>query len=454
MIIIKNARFADGSLHSLALSGGQFSETHRQKSEEHIAEAHLSLEAYAARSQDPAWIAAQTGPLLVDARGELVVPGGIDVHLHSRDPGFPEKETWGTLGEAAFRGGVVAVVDMPNTEPPTLYREEILDKAARARASGLYFKFLLGVTAENLEGLPALLQDPSLPLCGLKIYYGQSTGNLHFVDLEQLATKVPQLHNSMLVFHAEDQNCIDRHSRALSPTGDYASVTESYAVHSLIRDSDSAVQATTALIRWAKRWKRAIHIAHVSTPDEMALIAAARAEGVHISSEVCPHHLLLSVHDYEQLGGFLKVNPPVRSRVEVDLLRRYMGQGSIDCFVTDHAPHTKAEKLRPYSSCPSGIPAIEFYWPLFAQACALSGASMATLLSMVSSTPARLFGFPRLGHLAPGYLASFVWLSSEEPRTISPDQVKAHCGWSPYIGTRVPVCVKATWQEGTCRYIA
>jgi dihydroorotase len=453
VICISNIRYLDGSLHRLRIAAaGQILEAKPQGKLLPPPGGALSLARYAELSSDPSWHM-RAAPLEIDAAGEILAPAAIDAHVHSRDPGFPDKESWDTLAQAAYRGGVVAVVDMPNTFPPTLDRENIRDKAARADKSGLGYRFLLGVTAENLPRIPELLRDKTLPLCGLKIYYGQSTGNLRFVDLEQLAHKVPQLQDYMLVFHAEDQCRIDCQSRALSPEADYASVPSSYAVHSQIRDSESALQASIAILQWAQRWKRRVHIAHVSTPDEMALIAAARRDGIPVSCEVCPHHLLLSTLDYERLGGFLKVNPPVRSESEMLLLRRYLAEGSIDCFVTDHAPHTTREKRQPYATCPSGMPASEFFWPLFYHACKLSGTSAAALLPMVSSTPARLFGFPGLGQLAAGYAASFVWLREEE-HTVTPESVAAHCGWSPYTGTRLPLRVQATWQEASCKFIA
>ncbi len=451
MISIKNARFADGKFYSFTISNSCFSGVFTQESLEAVLPSTVSLQRYAELSADPDF-AAKNQQLNVDAGGALLVPAAIDVHVHSRDPGFPEKETWGSLAQAAFRGGVVAVVDMPNTVPPTLGREELLDKAERSRRTPLEARFLLGVSSNNLEVLAPLLQDPSLPLSGLKIFYGQSTGNLQFADLEGLAGKLPQFQNYRLVFHAEDQCCIDDNSRALSLSGAYASLGGSYAVHSMLRDSNSALQATAAIVGWAKRWQRAVHIAHVSTPAEMALIVAARAEGVLVSAEVCPHHLLLSTDDYQRLAGFLTVNPPVRSRQEVSALRRYFVGGAIDCFASDHAPHTRREKLRPYPQCPSGVPSLEFFWPLFYRAVLASGGSIPDLLSMVSLTPATLFGFTGLGGLRSGLRASWVWLTPQEGQIASTD-IRAQCQWSPYLGDPAVVSTQATWQDGICRYL-
>jgi dihydroorotase len=451
MILLKNIRFLDTKVYSVAIAEGEFTRVSLQEGLEPPLASSITLARYAELSEDREWCRAQQ-KVVVDAEGELLVPGAIDVHVHSRDPGFPEKETWQTLGQAAFRGGVVAVVDMPNTFPPTMNRDQVLDKALRAQASGLDFRFLLGVGSANLSSLSSLLQDKTLPICGLKIFYGQSTGNLQFADLDLLASKLPQFQDYMLVFHAEDQCCIEENTRTLSPSREYASLGSSYAVHSELRDSRSAVQATAAILRWAKRWGRAVHIAHVSTPAEMELIVAARREGLKVSSEVCPHHLLFSTADYERLGGFLKVNPPVRSPEEVVDLRRYFARGAIDCFATDHAPHTREEKQRPYAQCPSGIPAVEFFWPLFYRAAQSSGASIPDLVSMVSLTPAKLFGFSRLGALRPGFRASWAWVK-RTAGVIAPTDIRARCQWSPYQGEPAVLSVQATWQDGICRYL-
>jgi dihydroorotase-like cyclic amidohydrolase len=174
---------------------------------------------------------------LTDLKGLLVVPAAIDMHVHSRDPGFPEKETWQTLAAGAYKGGVTYVCDMPNTNPPVMGAAEIREKALRARESSLNFSLYLGASQSNMANLKALLTDSALPICGLKVYYGQSTGNLMFDDLESLAKLFPRESGKVLAFHSEDQCGIDRQMEEFLPLMKESGYRD-YSFHSKVRSSD------------------------------------------------------------------------------------------------------------------------------------------------------------------------------------------------------------------------
>ncbi|MEZ4741016.1 MAG: amidohydrolase family protein [Bdellovibrionota bacterium] len=387
----------------------------------------------------------------IDCKAELILPAAIDVHVHSREPGFSHKEDWMTLSNAAFKGGVVAVCDMPNTLPPTMSRADIEEKAHIAQKSKLAFKLYLGVGKANIGSLKNILSDPSLPLCGLKVYYGQSTGELMYDDLETLAKALPENMRGVLTFHSEDQCRIDHNEKELL-TG-YNSKDDSlpYELHSKIRSSDSAWQSTKVILEWAKKWQQPVHIAHISTPAEMELIEEARQGGLHVTAEVAPHHLIFSTDDYEHLGPLLKMNPPVRSPEEVHELRNYFAKGLIDYFATDHAPHTLVEKNQPYKLCPSGVPSIEYFWPLLLLLADQTGLSPVQTLQMGAAKAAIPFGFSSLGKLEVGYDASFVWIS-RQTQTIRNKEVVSKCRWSPYDGMELPYTVCATWHKGQLVY--
>lgn len=390
----------------------------------------------------------------IDARGELILPAAIDAHIHARSPGLEQKEDWHTVGACAAKGGVAAVVDMPNTIPPTLFREQVIQKAELAAKSGIDFRILVGVSTKNIASLKTLLEETALPTCGVKVFYGPSTGDLVFSDLKQLSGAIPKRGRRLLVFHSEDQCGIDCNREHMQEEYQKACATtdpNAYSIHSRMRDSNTAWTSTAEILKWAETYDGPVHIAHVSTPREVDMILAAKSRGAQITCEVAPHHILLSTEDYGRLGGYLKVNPPVRSLAEVMDLRQHLACGHIDIIATDHAPHLREEKLRPYDQCPSGMPSLDFFYPLafaMAEAC---GMQKQQVLPLVSEVPAKIFGFSSLKGLQEGAEASFVWYK-ELPLKVTAKEVVSKCGWSPYDGMVLPGRVAASWRQGRCIY--
>ena len=233
---------------------------------------------------------------------------------------------------------------MPNTIPLTLFRQNVIEKAERARRAGILFQLILGVSAKNIDLVGPLLNDPHLPLCALKVFYGKTTGELLYDDLETLARSLPMDGSKLVVFHSEDQCHVDCNEKAFHHLLDQKDPA-AFQVHSRIRSSEAAHASTRTILEWAERsYKRPVHIAHVSTPVEIELIAEFKARGTHCTSEVAPHHLIFSVEDYARLGPFVKMNPPLRSPSEVEALRRLVALGAVDMFATDHAPHTRDKR--------------------------------------------------------------------------------------------------------------
>ena len=391
-----------------------------------------------------------TASMVYDLDGKYLLPAAIDMHVHSRDPGLSHKETWQTLAKAAYKGGVTMVADMPNTIPPTMDALGVQEKAALAAASGLQAQFFLGVGVKNIGQVAGYLTDPELPLCGLKVYYGQSTGELMYDDLETLGRHLPEKNPKMIVFHSEDQCMVDRNEIKYSEALDTRD-NRQFQTHSAIRSSDAAHRSTKVILQWAKGYGRPIHIAHVSTPLEIELIAGAKANGVEVSCEVSPHHLFLSIDDYERLGPYGKMNPPLRHPDEVKALLRLFGEGAVEIFATDHAPHTKAEKDQPLKHCPSGVPGIEHFYPLLFAASAASGLPLEKAVAMATRNPATLFGLNVSGELRVGSPADFTVLE-QGSWTITHEEVVSKCGWTPYDQMTVPVRTIGTWQGGARVY--
>jgi dihydroorotase len=449
MIRFVNARSAQGTYLSFTVDGAVFVDVweHGEKlSRGSSDETWLPLREWLA---DPtrSWPRGTT----FDAGGALILPAAIDAHVHSRSPGLEHKEDWHTLASGAYRGGVAAVADMPNTIPPTMTRAAVEQKAFVAQASGLDFRLFLGVGAPNINQVAELLSDPRLPLCGLKVFYGRTTGDLMYDDLETLARSLPQDGSKIIVFHSEDQCGVD-HNHALHAHELERRDHAAFAVHSVIRSSETAHASTRTILEWARKsYRRPIHIAHVSTPVEVEMIAESKAAGCAVTCEVAPHHILLSTSDYERLGPLAKMNPPLRSPAEVEHLQRLVGKGAVDIFATDHAPHLLKEKETTVGKSPSGVPSIEFFYPLVFEVMRVTGLDLAQAVAMSTERPARLFGFEGRGRIAPGSKADFV-VMGEDTLKVANQDVVSRCGWTPYDGWTLPRDVKATVVDGRLMY--
>lgn len=443
MITLYNALGADSALYTYTLENKKFSAIKKQTGfEKPLSSKHIPLEDLGTSplSENDHW--------LCDARGELLVPGAIDCHVHSREPGYSYKETWKTLGQSAFKGGVTTIIDMPNTNPATLDRDTVLEKMEVAEASGLNYKFLLGVVDSNLPVINSLLDDESLPLAGVKVYYGKSTGNLLFDNLEALSP-IARKTSKVFVFHCEQQEIIEENTKLFAEEIKKARAPEDFIVHSKVRSSKAAIKATETVLNWALENKTRVHIAHVSTPEEITLIEKAKKLSPLISCEVAPHHLHFCDKDYAQYGGKIKVNPPVRSEDERNRLLAFVAEGKSDCFATDHAPHSSMEKDNYYTEVPSGIPALEIFWPLLYQLSKRAGGKvpLEELIPLVTTGPAPIFGFKDLAGFYKGCSVNMVHLE-EKKWTLTEDQLTAKCGWSPYLGFNFSSKVKHTWCRG------
>ncbi len=445
MFTIKNARLSSGTFATISVEDDRVSVVKDQKTLDKHAPSDRYLSDFPTKTK-------LAKGLVFDAKGDLILPAGIDSHVHSRDPGLSHKEDWKTLEKSAFKGGVVAVIDMPNTLPPTLTRKEIDEKSSLASKTQLAYKFFLGVSDSNLKLLRELLEDQTLPLAGLKVFYGSSTGGLMFSRLDDLDHALGD-QDPMIVFHAEDQEIIDRNKSALKSPIQETKDPSSYAIHSKIRSASAAASAVRKILSWAERTTRRIHITHVSTAEEALMIHEAKSRGVLVTGEICPHHFLFSIDDYAKKGSLIIVNPPVRSLREVLDLRKCLQNGFFETFATDHAPHTREEKDQPYPKCPSGLPSLEFFYPLLFKVLLESNFSLesADTLGIVSYlgslNPAQLFGFNDLGSIEPGKEASFTWLETKET-FVTPKDIVSKCAWSPYDGMRLPHQVRGTWLKG------
>lgn len=372
----------------------------------------------------------------IDCTGLDVLPGVIDSQVHFREPGLEHKEDLETGSRAAVMGGVTAVFEMPNTNPNTDSTMRIADKLSR----GLHrmycdHAFYVGATAENAEELAELERIPGT--AGVKIFMGASTGSLLVAEDEQLA-RVLASGSRRVAIHAEDEERMNER-KGERVEGDPSS-------HPVWRDDESAMLATKRILRLAREAKRPIHILHITTPAELELIAQHRDIA---TCEVTPQHLTLAAEEaYPAIGTFAQMNPPVRSAAHREGLWYWLNQGVPDVIGSDHAPHTREEKAKPYPQSPSGMPGVQTLLPLMLDHVAKGRMSLERLIDMTSSGVQRVFGLVGKGRIAVGYDADFTVVDRKGRFTVTEDWVESRCGWSPFTGMELEGRVLGTIIRG------
>ena len=372
-----------------------------------------------------------------DATGLTVLPGVIDTQVHFREPGLEWKEDLETGSRAAALGGVVAVFEMPNTNPNTTDPDTMADKLVRARdRMWTDHAFYVGGTHENADYLGELERLPGC--CGVKVFMGASTGDLLIAD-DDGVRKVLSNVRRRATFHSEDEyRLVER--RALARTGDWTS-------HPEVRDAESAIRSTRRLVGLAKETGARIHVLHVTTRDEMEYL---RFHKDVATVEITPQHLtLVGPQAYERLGSYAQMNPPIRSQEHVDALWLWgMQQGVADVLGSDHAPHTKEEKAKPYPASPSGMPGVQTLVPLMLTHVANGRLSLERFIDLTSAGAQRVFGTANKGRMAVSYDADLTIVDLKAKKTITHDQQATRCGWTPFDGVEATGWPMATIVRG------
>ena len=359
----------------------------------------------------------------LDARGLHVLPGVIDSQVHFREPGGEHKEDLASGTAAAALGGVCAVLEMPNTAPPTTSAEALADKLARAEGRAwVDYAFFIGACEENIENLGELEKRPGC--CGVKIFMGSSTGTLLVPD-DAAIERVLRAGNRRVAVHAEDEERLVERRAIAERGGDPA-------LHPEWRDVETARLATERLLALARRTLRPVHVLHVTTAEEMDLL---RARPSWVSVECTPQHLTLAAPDcYAELGTLAQMNPPIREARHRDALWQGVSDGVVDVIGSDHAPHSREEKARPYPASPSGMPGVQTLLPLMLDHVAAGRLDLDRLVDLISAAPARLYRIHGKGAIRPGNDADLTLVDLKARRQVSEDWLASKCGWSPFAG--------------------
>jgi dihydroorotase len=372
----------------------------------------------------------------IDANGLTVLPGVIDTQVHFREPGLEWKEDLETGSRAAALGGVVAVFEMPNTNPNTTDPATLEDKLSRARdRMWTDHAFYIGGTHGNAAHLGELERLPGC--CGVKVFMGASTGDLLIADDDGVREVLRNV-SRRATFHSEDEYRLAER-RDLARPGDWTSHTD-------VRDAESAIMSTRRLVRLAKEVGRRIHVLHVSTAEEIAFLADHKDVA---TVEVTPQHLTLDGDEaYARLKGYAQMNPPIRNAPHIKWLWHGIDQGVVDVLGSDHAPHTIEEKAKPYPASPSGMPGVQTLVPIMLTHVANGKLSLERFIDLTSAGAQRIFNIAGKGRLAEGYHADLTIVDLKARRTIRHADMASRCGWTPFDGFETTGWPMATVVRG------
>ena len=319
-----------------------------------------------------------------DATGLHLLPGAIDVHVHFREPGYTHKEDWQTGTAAAAMGGVTTVFEMPNVDPPTATPEALALKQEAAKKAHVDYG-LYGLLAEdNIDQLAALIDGG---VAGFKCFMGNTFGNLPSPSTGAMLEgfEIIAERGLRIALHAETASIIARREKRLQSAGR----TDPLA-HLASRPAVVAIEAVSRAAVLAEWTGARIHILHISSADELRPLHEAKARGVDITGETCPHYLLFDEHAYTDHRSIIRVNPPVREKRHQVGLWEGLRDGTIDMIATDHAPHIPAEKLRnDIWTVDCGFPGVETQMPLMLTQVRAGRLSLSDYVRLTSTKPAK-----------------------------------------------------------------
>jgi len=369
----------------------------------------------------------------LDARGLHVLPGAIDDHVHFRDPGYPHKEDFASGTAAAAFGGVTTVFDMPNTIPPTGTPEILADKLKMAAGKahvdfGLYA--LLG--EDTIEHVPELAKSA----IGFKLYMGNTFGKIASPSTGAMleAFEVVAATGKRVSLHAETNSIMERRETRMREAGRIDPLA-----HIASRPAVVAVEAVSRAAILAEWTGARIHILHISSAEELRPLREAKARGVDITGETCPHYVLLSTDDYARFAGVIRVNPPVREARNQQPLWDAIADGTIDVIATDHAPHSPEEKTRnDIWTVDCGFPGVETQMPLMLNEVNAGRFSISDYVRWSAANVAKLWGlYPRKGVIQPGADADITVVDLVHEWSIDDAKLQSLSRITPFHGRRV-----------------
>ena len=360
-----------------------------------------------------------------DATNKVVLPGIIDTQVHFREPGSTNAEDLESGSRAAVLGGVTALFEMPNTNPPTSNLVEFEKKLqlAKDRMHSNY-AFYFGATPENTQQLSQLKNLKGC--CGIKLFAGSSTGNL-LVDKEEDIEKVISKADRVVSIHSEDEEMLNLRKKFIKK-GDVHS-------HPEWRNSETAMSSTRRVVKIAERYNKKIHVLHVTTKEEVDFLAMHKK---NVTFETTPQHLTLYAPDcYDKLGTYAQMNPPLRTKDHYDRLWTAIKNNVVDVLGSDHAPHLKINKDKEYPNTPSGMPGVQTIFPIMIDHVNNGKLELNQLINLMCENPCKIFGIKNKGFIKEGFDADLTIVDMDKEVTIKNEMIASKCGWTPFHNYKV-----------------
>lgn len=382
---------------------------------------------------------------IISAEGCYVIPGVIDDQVHFREPGLTHKGNIAEGSRAAAAGGITSFMDMPNVVPPTTTLKLLEERQSIASRSSLVnYSFYLGATTDNIDEIKRV--DPRTT-CGIKAFMGASTGNL-LIDsipaLERLFAESPLL----IATHCEDTPTIN-HNLALYKEKYGENIPPE--CHPLIRSREACLKSSSLAASLARKYGSRLHILHLSTVEELALLDKGALPEKKITGEACVHHLWFNNQAYLQQGNLVKWNPAIKTEADRQALLEAVNRGIIDVIATDHAPHTLAEKNGPYTKAASGGPMVQHSLTVMLELARKGTITFEKVVEGMCHAPAILFDIEKRGFVREGYKADLC-IFREETWTVGRENILYQCGWSPLEGQTFAHKVQITIVNGNTVY--
>ena len=383
--------------------------------------------------------------------GKHVIAGGIDAHVHFREPGLTHKADIYTESRAALAGGVTTVFDMPNTNPPTVTAEALKDKLAIAEEKSVVKTgFHIGATNSNAEMICKLVREGDAEtgirpedIAGVKVFMGSSTGNM-LVDEKSTLDMLFAIKEKPVLVHCEDEQTIKENLQAaVEKYGEDIPFEE----HENIRSRKACIKSSIRALELAIKHGTRLVLCHISTKEEIEMVRAAKSNNPDIIAETSCNYLWFSNEDYTRLGSRAKCNPSVKTPADREALREALATGLIDTIGSDHAPHLPSEKDANYTKAPSGLPSIQQTLPVLLTIAAEDEIPLTRIASVFSEKASELYGLDR-GKIAKGQKADLVVFDYEKEFTVKAEDQKSKCGWTPYEGATLKGVIEEVYING------
>ena len=374
----------------------------------------------------------------VNGKGKFVFPGLIDVHTHLREPGQEDKEDILSGSRAAVRGGFTTILAMANTQPVIDSRALVEYVRMQGDRAGYAHVHPIGTVTKGMQGTE--LVEMATMKEGGAVAFSDDGKNIQNAEVMRLALEYAKLTGLLIISHCEDKD--------LAGEGQMRRGVSSarMGLKGIPASAESVIVARDLML--AEETGGRLHLAHISTTESVDLIRQAKARGVNVTAEVNPHHLIFCD---EQLGitdTFLKVNPPLGSRADRESLIEGLRDGTIDMLATDHAPHTQAEKSRPFAEAPFGIASLETALSAVWENLVVPGrVSMDRVIEAWSVTPALRFGLQG-GSLVPGAPADMVLFDPDFSEVIEPATLVSKARNTPFLNKTLQGFPVMVWVEG------